>query len=277
MSSKSLGISKHLWAEVTCGQCSQLEGFNAFCVATRGAANLPCREEYKTYPLQPRLHGLVWNRCTTRPSLPSTPGMVLLIPRRDVPRITNGMNAYAKLLARRYVLVAFVAPSGAAFRQRVSRLAWRTPLIRLGRGLVLLPQVRTIRFRPYRPILLRPSEYVRGLADLGAAVWYAPRLQVYDMCSEVTVRELAQHTTMQRAERLVKASRVLLRDAREVGEKTHPLRLLRRRLAWLRARLALLRLQVQFFNREFGMDFRQAVTRAAAAVSRTRLYLAMCD
>jgi len=274
MPSRPLAISEHSWACRQNGRCSRLEGFNAFCIFTKRTPYLPCREgEIKAHLLHPRLYGLVLNKDT---AIPSPPDTLVLVPRRDVPRITSGMSFEDMALARRYVLVTFVAPSSPSCRKRISRLSWRTPLIRLGRGLVLVPQVRLGRFRPYRGRLLRPSDYVRGLADLGAIVRYAPRLQIHDLRSEQVVQGMAQHTVTQKAKCIIKASNLLAGDAgRGCGNVRSP-HLLRRRLAFLRSRMMILRYHVQFLIREFGMDFRRVAARAAAAVSRARLRLAMC-
>jgi len=255
-----------------------LQGFSAFYVA-KSAPQIP--DQPRNYSLKPLRRGLYGLSRTANPSLPIpqpiSPTVLTLVPRRTVTRVARSHRRTPHPAIRRFVLIAYTPLHDPAQRQTARRLAWRTPLIRLRPGLLLAPQIRAARFRPYQPGLLRPSEYVRRLVEMGATAWYAPRLELPNDMSKEIFQRLVRRTFEERAKGIIKASRHLYKDAGHWQDIPNWPAHSKQRLTTIRMRLRRLRALMRFFALEFEMDFRYAVARAAAAVSRVRLQLRLSD
>jgi hypothetical protein len=112
---------------------------------------------------------------------------------------------------------------------------------------------------------------------MGATAWYAPRLELPNDTSKEIFQRLVRRTFEERAKGIIKASRHLYREARHQRDIPNWATYAKQHLTTIRMRLKRLRGLMRFFAREFEMDFRYAVARAAAAVSRVRLRLELGD
>jgi hypothetical protein len=196
---------------------------------------------------------------------------IVLIPRRELTQqVKSQKGTTASIGERRYVLITFYPFKDATLRQKANRLVWQTPLIRIRPGLIITPHIRISRFRHYNGILLRPSEYVQQLVELGKTVWYAPKLQLLKPNQERTLEKLIQNMFEERAEFIIKSSNKLIHEAKKSSSQPGWTKSASQQLNRLRNRLRHIRAQSTFFQREFGLDYLPIVTRAAAKVSRIR-------
>ncbi len=217
------------------------------------------------------------NNSFTRIPIPTEADIITLIPRRDISKIHTTSRTLAQISTRRFVLIIYNPFKDQQKRKKVSRLIQRTPLIRIKPGLVLAPQIRATRFRPYQKNLLRPSEFVQKLVELGASVWYASRLELSHKHYEELIEQLLLRTINVRVQRIVTACRQLYTKLRNRTNENKSLTEFKRRLTRIRHRARHLRWQALFFKKEFGFDFQFKAARAYAAVSRVYQQLKFCD
>jgi hypothetical protein len=248
----------------------RLTGFRAFLLFKTTIT------KYKTrpviIPLRPGLFGLKnMKKNFSIHDLASESEAIILIPRREVTqRVKSQKGTTSSIGDRRYVLITFNPFRDDTLRQKANRLVWKTPLIRIRPGLMITPHIRVSRFRKYERILLRPSEYVQQLIELGKTVWYAPKLQLMKPNQEQTLKKLIQEIFEERSEFIIRSSDKLLKEAMESSNQPGWTKLARQQLNLLRNRLRLIRAQSAFFQREFGFNFQPIVTRTAAKVSRVK-------
>ncbi len=222
--------------------------------------------------LRPGLYGVKQTKMRLSiPELESKSEDIVLIPRRELTqRVKSQKGTTAGIGERRYVLITFYPFKEATLRQNTNRLVWKTPLIRIRPGLMISPHIRISRFRRYEGILLRPSEYVQQVVELGKTVWYAPKLQLLNPNQERTFEILIQNMFEERAKFISRLCIKLLKEAQEFSNQPGWARSARHKLNLLRKLLRQIRAKSAFFQREFGFDYLSIVTRAAAKVSRVR-------
>ncbi len=248
----------------------RLTGFGAFFLT-----NTPLPKHHTRLVLshlRPGLYGIKQTKKKLSiPELESKSEAIVLIPRRELTqRAKSQKGTTASIGERRYVLITFYPFKDATLRQKANRLVWQTPLIRIRPGLMITPHIRISRFRHYEGILLRPSEYVQQVVELGKTVWYAPKLQLLKPTQEQTFETLIQNMFEERAEFIIRSSNKLLHEAKESSNRPGWTKSARQQLNLLRKRLRQIRVQSAFFQREFGFDYLPIVTRTAAKVSRIR-------
>jgi hypothetical protein len=248
----------------------RLTGFGLFLLKKTTIPKLTTRLTLS--PLRPGLYGVKHTKKKLSiPELDSKSEVFILIPRREVTqRAKSQKGTTTSIGERRYVLITFYPFKDASLRQKANRLAWKTPLIRIRPGLVIAPHIRISRFRHYEGVLLRPSEYVQQMVELGKTVWYAPKLQLLGPTQERTFEKLIHAMFEERAEFIVRSSSQLLLEAKESSNQPGWMNSARGRLNLLRTRLRQIRTLAVFFQREFGFDNLPIVTRTAAKVSRIR-------
>jgi hypothetical protein len=248
----------------------RLTGFRAFLLTKTTITKQKTRQVLR--PLRPGLFGVKnTKRKFSIPELDSKSEVIILIPRREVTqRVKSQKGTTTSIGDRRYVLITFYPFKDDTLRQKVNRLIWQTPLIRIQPGLMITPHIRISRFKPYEGILLRPSEYVQRVVELGKTVWYAPKLQLLKPNQEQTFEKLIQNMFEERAEFIIGSSNKLLKEARASINQPGWTKSARQRLNLLRNRLRQIRAQSAFFQREFGFNYQTIVTRTAAKVSRVR-------
>jgi hypothetical protein len=223
-------------------------------------------------PLRPGLFGVRQIRKHfSIPELDSKSEAIILIPRREVTKRAKSQKGTTTSIGdRRYVLITFHPFRDPSLRQRANRLVWQTPLIRIRPGLMVAPHIQISRFKQYEGMLLRPSEYVRQMVELGKTVWYAPKLQLLNPNQERTFEKLIQNMFEERAEFITRSSNKLLKEAKESSNQPLWTKSCKQQLNLLRKRLRQIRAQSAFFSREFGFNYVSIVTRTAAKVSRVR-------
>lgn len=252
-----------------------LQGFSAFYLA-RTLPAIPSHRSHQLLFLRPNLYGLLRSsNSSSRILVPPSPGVITLVPRRDITRRRRLKKDSQPLSSRRYVLLAYSPFKESTPRQKVSRLAMRLPSLRIKPGLLLVPQIKTARFQQYQLGLIRPSEYARELVNLGATVWYASRLEAYT--SESLIDELIQEAFVTRSKRIVTTCKELSKEFRTASHSQRTAQEVKERLKLLRLRLKLQRAQGRFLAKECGLDLQYAVSRAAAALSRLRSSLEIRD
>ena len=196
---------------------------------------------------------------------------LILIPGREVTQREKSLKGItSKVTDRRYVLLTFHPFKDATLRQRANRLAWRTPLIPIRPGLLISPHTRASRFRAYEKILLRPSEYIRRIVDLGKTVWYAPKLKLLQINQEHLIEKWIQETFEERAAFILNRCNTLLQESKANSTQSHSNKQVNQKLSLLRKRLQQIRAQSFYFEREVGFDHSPIVHRVAAKVSRVR-------
>ncbi len=251
-----------------------LRGFSTFYLASTLPA-IPPHRSHQLVVLRPNLYGLLrLQGIQSRILIPPDPNVITMVPRRDITRIKSSGRTPQQDSNRRYVIITHRPFKDAAHRQKASRLAIRLPSIRIKPGLVLVPQIKTSRFQEY-PLLLRPSEYAREIVQLGATVWYASRLEAY--ASETLIDQMIEDAFITRSQRIVATCKQLYRDLRGSSPPQKTTLEVKEQLASIRFRLKVLRAQGRFFARECGLDVKFTASRAAAAMSRLRCYLEICD
>ncbi len=262
-------VSYHLEEQVSPASI-RLTGFSTFLLTKTTISKHKSRHALS--PLRPGLFGVKYTkRKFSIPEIISNSEAIILIPRREVTqRARSQKGTRVSIGERRYVLITFHPFKDATLRQKVNRLVWQTPLIRIRPGLMITPHIRITRFRPYEGTLLRPSEYVQRVVELGKTVWYAPKLQLLNPNQERTFEKLIQDMFEERAEFIKRLGNKLLKEAKESSNVPGWAKVSRQRLNLLRNRLRQIRAQSTFFQREFGFNFQPIVNRTATKVSRVR-------
>ena len=162
-------------------------------------------------------------------------------------------------------------------RKQLSRLIARTPLIRIRPGVVLAPQIRTGRFQLYQKALLRPSQFIFRLLELGSPTYYASRLELCDSILDENLGNLIYQMFDKRAQRLVNACRMLFTECGPPSTEKKQLIQYKKRFKRIRQQLHFLRWQSKFFKEELGVDIQRGVIRVASAVHRVHKRLQLCD
>ncbi|MFX1562449.1 MAG: hypothetical protein ACFFDP_03995 [Promethearchaeota archaeon] len=217
------------------------------------------------------------NKPSNQITVPTEPDVLTLIPRRDLSKMGNNTsNMSYRAQSLRFVLIIFNPFKDELKRQAVSRLMQRTPLIRVKPGVVLAPQIRAARFRPYSKVLLRPSIFVQKLIELGSPVWYASRLELCQKSNEDVTRTLIKKTFETSVKRILEASRQLYREIGHIPEK-ELIPYYKKRFISIRNRLHYIRIKAIFFKNELGIDMKYMVARGLSAISRVRQRIKLCD
>ena len=202
--------------------------------------------------------------------------LLTFIPRRDTTSLGKTDSA-ATGNSRRYLLVAYNPLSTTSQRKAVSRIFQRTPLIRLKPGIVLLPQIRTRRFRLYSPSLLRPSEFISRILELGADVCYASRLELVNPTGDELLIKLVRSQLQIRSQRIITGCRSLYTQLKAEPKRCNHVNRFNMIFVRLRSQMRLFRKQTQFFQNEFGIVFSHLANRVASAVTRVGHRLSLCD
>ncbi|MFX1564713.1 MAG: hypothetical protein ACFFCH_01860 [Promethearchaeota archaeon] len=271
-----LSSSSERLAEPSFGAAMKLKGFSHFLVAKRNSLNLFNDESTLVY-IRPGLYAKPRQpKSKPQTSLFATSDLLTFIPRRDTTSLGKN-ETIVPGSARRYLMVVFTPLRTEFQRKGLSRIFHRTPLIRLRPGIVLLPQIRTRRVRLYSPALLRPSEFISRLLELGAEVQYAPRLELVHSSSDQAILELIRSNQTNRAQRLIKTCRNLFNQIKAEPRENGNQRKFIHQFHRLRSQMRLFRKQAQFFQNEFRIDLSDLVNRVASAVTKVNHRLKFCD
>jgi hypothetical protein len=196
---------------------------------------------------------------------------VILIPGREVTQQAKSLKGTkASIADRRYLLLTFHPFKDATLRQKANRLTWRTALIPIRPGLLIAPHTRVSRFRAYEKVLLRPSDYVRRMVDLGKTVWYAPKLKLLRVHQEQLLEGWIQETFEERAAFILNGCKTLFQEAKALSTQSSSNKQVNQKLSLLRKRVQQIRAQSLYFKREFGFDYSPLIHRVAAKLSRVR-------
>ncbi len=203
--------------------------------------------------------------------------LLTFVPRRDITKITRNTSNSFVTNPRRYIIVLYDPVKNALQRRALSRLVQRTPMIRIRSGVILLPQIRTKRIRLYSTSLIRPSEFLSRIIELGARVWYAPRLELLGANADEIISQLIQSNIEKRAQRIVDKCRSIYLEIKNSQTKHNQSQSYKMALLRLQLQLKLLRKVTQFFRNEFGMDYTKIASRVALAITRVHQQLKICD
>ncbi|MFX1510390.1 MAG: hypothetical protein ACFFBR_08815 [Promethearchaeota archaeon] len=271
-----LSSSSERLAEPTIGSAMKLKGFSRFFIAKSIHQNA-LTDNPSLIQIRHGLYGIKRQPTITpfRLTLENT-DCLTFIPRRDNTILARTQTT-SQGNSRRYLMVLFNPLQTEFQRKALSRIFHRTPLIRLRPGIVLLPQIRTRRVRLYSPSLLRPSEFISRLLELGAEVLYAPRLELVHSSGDRIIVEVIQSNLTNRAQRIVKACRSLFMRLSTVQKENGQTKQFSNQFRRLRSQMRLFRKQVQFFHNEFGIDLSNLVNRVASAITRVHHRLNLCD
>ena len=271
-----LSSSSERLAERISGTALKLKGFSCFFVTKSTQLKSPTADS-GIISIRPGLYG----KRRQSKSVPYKPvinnsELLTFKPRRDTTSLgKTGSSEMGN--PRRYLMVAFNPLSTVNQRKALSRIFHRTPLIRLRPGIVLLPQIRTRRVRLYSPALLRPSEFISRLLELGADVWYAPRLELLNPAGDELLTELIRSHLQIRGQRIITGCRSLFTQLKIESKGNNQVKRFNLLFVTLRAQMRLFRKQAQFFQNEFGIVFSPLANRVASAVTRVGQRLSLCD
>jgi len=232
----------------------------------------------KPVKIRPGLYGIKKqnNLCWPLPS-PNEPGVLLLIPRRDSTKKPRKTKQDTPVSSRRYVLILYKSFKSEFHRKQLSRLLERTPLIRIRPGVILAPQIRAGRYQPYQKTLLRPSQFIFRLSELGSPTQYASRLELHSSISDKELETLIHQMFDKRVQRIVNACRMLFTECRLPPSERKSIIQYKKRFKRIRQKLHFLRWQSKFFKEELGVDIQRGVVRVASAVHRVYKRLQLCD
>jgi len=278
---KSIGVSHFQHGTLTepSEPCSiPLKGFSAIYLSKTLSQITFKREEPTLFTIRPGIYGIVRNgKSSFLFQPPRESNFLTLIPRRNLTKKDNNTSQTSfQNSPLRFVLIIYNPFKDVHKRQSVSRLMQRTPLIRIKPGVVLAPQIRAARFRSYHKGLLRPSEFVQKLIELGSPVWYASRLEVSHRPSEDVIGNLVRETFEVSVKRILDASRQLYRKIGHIPEK-ESIPYYKKRFLGIRNRLRYVREKAIFFKNELGIDVQYMVARGISAISRVRQRIKLCD
>jgi hypothetical protein len=209
--------------------------------------------------------------------IPSESGVLVLRPRRDSTKKPRKIKRGSSTPPQRFVLILYKPFKSEVKRKKLSRLVSRTPLIRIRPGIVLAPQIRTGRFQPYQKALLRPSQFIFRLLELGSPTHYASRLEPDTSILDEKLETLIHQMFEKRVQRLVNACRTLFTECGQPSTENKPITQYLNRFKRIRQQLLLLRWQSKFFKEELGIDIQRRVIRVASAVHRVHKRLQLCD
>jgi len=254
-----------------------LKGFSKIFIARKSEKKLPPIQS-GIVRLRPGLYAQQRQK-KTNPFIPvlDNSDVLTFIPRREITQLVKNDPSTPKESLRRYILVLFHPPKNEFQRRTFSRLVHRTPLIRIRPGIILLPQIRTKRVRLYSPALLRPSQFISQIIELGAPVWYAPRLELIGESADDVISELVRAHLEKRAQRIVDSCRLLFKELTNCSGDNTQAKMFKKPFLRLRSKLHLLRKQSQFFQNEFGINITTLVNRVASAITRVHHKLKICD
>jgi hypothetical protein len=208
---------------------------------------------------------------------PNEPEVLILFPRRDSTKKPRKLKRAAVVKSRRYVLILYKPFKTEFQRKQLSRLLERTPLIRIRSGIVLAPQILAGRYQPYQKALLRPSQFIFRLSELGSPTHFASRLELLTSFSEEKLDTLIHQMFDKRVQRLVNACRMLYIECRLPPTERKSIIHYKKRFKRIRKQLHFLRWQSKFFKEELGVDIQRGVVRVASAVHRVYKRLQLCD
>ncbi|MFX0169766.1 MAG: hypothetical protein ACFE89_10475 [Candidatus Hodarchaeota archaeon] len=248
-----------------------LRGFSAYLVAKNKRISTILKEDPNLIQLKRGLfarnrsnNGKAWM------SYVNTSGILLLIPRRDITKLSVTAQDELGGMRRRFVLIIHNSLQTELLRKQFSRILERTPVIRVRPGLLLAPQIPTSRYRKYEGVLQRPSKLLTKLASLGSPVWYVPRVEIIHPKAHEVIEGFMRTTIEHRARRIVQMCKKLYIDLKQPPEGlTHPT-VVQKRLNRIKRHLRYLRWQSRFFKEELGMDLQMLVNRALSAASRVQ-------
>ncbi|MDO8124587.1 MAG: hypothetical protein Q6364_09445 [Candidatus Hermodarchaeota archaeon] len=209
--------------------------------------------------------------------LPNESGVLVLTPRRDSTKKPRKTTKVASTLLQRFVLILYKPFKSEFKRKQLSRLFTRTPLVRIRPGIVLAPQIRTGRFQLYQKVLLRPSQFIFRLVELGSPTQYASRLELDTSILDEKLETLIHKMFEKRVQRLVNACRILYSECGPPSTENKPITQYLKRFKRIRQQLLLLRWQSKFFKEELGVDIQRGLIRVASAVHRVHKRLQLCD
>ncbi len=209
--------------------------------------------------------------------LPNESGVLVFKPRRDSTKKPRKIKKEVSKVPQRFVLILYKPFKSEFKRKELSRLIARTPLIRIKPGIVLAPQIRTGRFQLYQKVLLRPSQFIFRLLELGSPTQYASRLELFNSVFTEEIETLIHQMFEKRVQRLVNACRMLYTECGPPSTEKKPIIQYKKRFKRLRQQLHFLRWQSKFFKEELDIDIQRGVIRAASAVHRVHKRLQLCD
>jgi hypothetical protein len=209
--------------------------------------------------------------------VPDESGVLVLTPRRDSTKKPRKTTQVTSTLPQRFVLILYKPFKSEFKRKQLSRLFTRTPLIRIRPGIALAPQIRTGRFQLYQKNLLRPSQFIFRLLELGSPTHYASRLELDTSILDEKLESLIHQMFEKRIQRLVNACRMLYTECGPPSTENKPLAKYLKRIKRIRQQLHFLRWQSKFFKEELGVDNERGVIRVASAVHRVHKRLQLCD
>jgi hypothetical protein len=208
---------------------------------------------------------------------PNESGVLVFTPRRDTTKRPQKTKPGTSTVLQRFVLILYKPFKSEFKRKQLSRLFSRTPLIRFRPGITLAPQIRTGRFQPYQKALLRPSQFIFRLLELGSATHYASRLELDTSILDEKLEVLIHKMFDKRVQRIVNACRTLYTECGPPSTEKKPITQYLKRFKRIRHQLVLLRWQSKFFKDELGIDIQRGVIRVASAVHRVHKRLQLCD
>ena len=208
---------------------------------------------------------------------PIESGVLVFTPRRDSTKKPRKTQQGGSTLPQRFVLILYKPFKSEFKRKQLSRLFTRTPLIRIRPGIALAPQIRTGRFQLYQKVLLRPSQFIFRLVELGSPTQYASRLELDTSILDEKLETLIHHMFEKRIQRLVTACRILYTECGPPSTENKPITQQLKRFKRIRQQLLVLRWQSKFFKEELGIDIQRGVKRVASAVHRVHKRLQLCD
>ncbi len=265
-------------AEQPSPQPKPLRGFFAFYLTNKPIKITFPQKQKGILRLRPGVLAKI--RTSTSPGriiLPNEAEVLTMVPRRGTTKSTKSTRSPTTPWSRRFVLILYRPFKKEFKRKKFSRLIEKTPVIRLRPGVVIVPQIRAARFQTYQEALLRPSQFIFNLIELGSPVWYARRLELFHPSSEVLIENLIKSTIEKRVSRLVHACRQLYYDLSNHLKTGNSANGYQKRYMHIRRSVRNLRWQARFFKEEFGIDAQNAINRVTSAISRVYQKLKLCD
>ncbi len=256
----------------------QLKGYACFYLSPNLAQLTFSNTSNKIVRLRPGLYAAKRHNNIHWPlPSPNESSVLVLTPRRGTTKRPRKTKPGASTGPQRFVLILYKPFKSEFKRKQLSRLFARTPLIRIRPGIALAPQIRIGRFQLYQKVLLRPSQFIFRLLELGSPTHYASRLELDTSILEEKLEILIHQMFDKRVQRLVNACRILYTECRPPSTENKPITQYLKRFKRIRKQLLLLRWQSKFFKAELGINIQRGVIRVASAVHRVHKRLQLCD
>lgn len=265
-------------AEQPSSQPKPLRGFFAFYLTNKPIKITFPQKQKGLLRLRPGVLAKI--RTSNSPGrivLPNEAEVLTMVPRRSTTKSTKSIRDPSIPWSRRFVLILYRPFKKEFKRKKFSRLIEKTPAIRLRPGIVIVPQIRAARFQAYEKALLRPSQFIFNLIELGSPVWYARRLELFHPSSEILIENLIKSTIEKRGSRLVHGCRQLYYDLQVYLKTGSSSNGYKKRFLRIRRSVRNLRWQAKFFKEEFGVDAQYAINRVTSAISRVYQKMKLCD